>query len=158
MNRYQFTGNLGKDAEVRTLESGVQTIGFAVAITEKWTDRNGEKKENTTWVNCTIWKQAGQSTALATYLKKGQKVLIEGKPTARAYSKPDGTVGSSLEVRVDQCELIGGLPMQQSQHPTSGSSNFQQPSAGDFMNRMPGPSATVAGGVAAEDLNDDLPF
>lgn len=110
MNRYQAIGNLGRDAEARTLDSGSTAISFTVAVTEKYTDKSGQKVENTTWINCTLWRTAQQSTAIANYLKKGQKVLVEGKPSVRSYEKNDGTFGASLELRVDNIELLGGAP------------------------------------------------
>lgn len=160
MNRFQFIGNLGRDAELRSLDSGAQTISFPVAITEKWKDRNGEVKEQTTWASCTMWKQAGQSTAILTYLKKGQKVLIEGKPSARAYTNKDGQVMASLEVRVDNLELIGGAPQQQAQPQQQGQQRFPQAHAGGGVDRIMQQSAQHQQQVAnnAQDFDDDLPF
>lgn len=115
MNRYAFIGHLGKDADVRTIESGATVIAFTVAVTETWKDKQGNKQEKTTWVNCSIWRQPGSSIAIGQYLRKGTKVLVEGKPEARAYQKNDGTAGASLEVRVDNLELLSSLQQQQGQ-------------------------------------------
>jgi single-strand DNA-binding protein len=103
-----ISGNIGKDAEVKTMQSGDSVISFSVAHTERTKDSNGNPKENTTWVNCSKWVKKDASTKIADYLKKGTKVIIEGTPNARAYT----TVGSSdakasLECRVLNIELIG---------------------------------------------------
>jgi single-strand DNA-binding protein len=108
VNRYQFIGNLGSDAEVRHIDGANRAaIGFSVAVTEKWKDAAGNPQEKTTWVKCTIWRKSDQ-VKIADYLLKGTKVLIEGKPAARAYVDKDGNAQSSLEVTVDNLEFVGG--------------------------------------------------
>ena len=106
MNRYQIIGNLGNDATVRTLDSGTNAISFNVAVTKKWTDKQGQKQESTTWVSCTQWKLKDQSTAVAQYLKKGTRVLVEGEPSARSYTDNSGAAKASLDMRVDNIELL----------------------------------------------------
>jgi single-strand DNA-binding protein len=151
MNRYSFIGNLGRDAEMRTLDSGSTAISFTVAVTEKYTDRSGNKQETTTWVSCTLWRTDKQSTAIANYLKKGQKVLVEGKPSVRAYDKQDGTSAASLDVKVDNIELLGGAPADSAPAPppASGPINAQH------TNAWPANSAPPAAPPKAE---EDLPF
>lgn len=112
LNRYQAIGHLGADATVRTLESGATVIGFSLAITEKWKDQQGNQMERTDWVNCSIWRQPGQSTAIGQYLRKGGKVYVEGKPTARAYKTDAGEARASLELRVDRVELLSASGQQ----------------------------------------------
>ncbi len=177
LNRYQFTGNIGQDATVRTLDGGTTAIGFTVAITEKYKDRQGNPQETTTWVSCTRWVQAGGSTAIAQYLKKGTKVLIEGKPTARAYEKQDGTTAASLEVRVDSLELLGAAPQQQGaaaqpqqgQRPQNsipagnvgGYSGVPQPQQQAWQNATQWnnlPAGNAGWNPVTADVNDDLPF
>lgn len=158
LNRYSFIGNLGKDAEIRTLESGASAISFTVAVTEKWKNRNGEAMENTTWVACTIWKAAGVSTAIAQYLKKGTRVHVDGKPSARAYVKGDGTAAASLEVRVDDLTLLNALqngqaqPAQQQYQPLTQQQIAQQ-NAGY---QAAGQNLGSFGGTT--EIVDDLPF
>jgi single-strand DNA-binding protein len=107
LNRYQIIGHLGQNANVKTTESGSTAISFSVAVTESYKDKQGQKVENTTWVNCTIWRQKDQSTKIAEYLTKGTKVLVEGKLTARAYSDKQGEAKASLELKVDNVQLLG---------------------------------------------------
>lgn len=103
-----LTGNIGKDAEVREMQSGDKAISFSVAHTEKYQGKDGNTHETTTWVNCTKFVKKDQSTRIADYLKKGTKVYVEGTPSARPYT----TVGSSdakasLECKVTMIELLG---------------------------------------------------
>jgi single-strand DNA-binding protein len=115
LNRFQFIGNLGNDAEVRQTQTGSSAIGFSVAVSESYTDKQGQKVENTTWVSCTIWKQPNTSVKIAEYLRKGTKVLIEGKPSVRTYQAANGETKAVLEVRVDNVQLLGARPDGQAQ-------------------------------------------
>jgi single-strand DNA-binding protein len=112
LNRFSFIGNLGQDAQVRTLDSGTSAISFSVAVTEKYKDKQGNTQEITTWVSCTRWVPQGGSTALANYLLKGQKVYVEGKPSARAYLTQANEPAAVLDVRVEKIELLGGAQAQ----------------------------------------------
>jgi single-strand DNA-binding protein len=76
VNKVILIGNLGKDPEVRYLESGVPVANFSIATSESYTDKtSGEKREITDWHNIVIWR--GLATVAEKYLKKGMKVYIE---------------------------------------------------------------------------------
>lgn len=123
-------GHLGKDALVN-LVNGKNVINFTVAHSEKFTS-NGEKKEKTTWIDCSYWVD---STAVAPYLKKGTQVYVEGSPDIRTYAKTDGTQGASLTLRVFSVQLLG--------------SNEKQDTA---------PQQTAGAVYQAKPVKDDLPF
>lgn len=114
MIKLSLIGNIGGDATVRTLDNGSTAISFSVAVTEKRKDQ-----EITTWAACTIWKYNDQPTTIAQYLKKGQKVYVEGKPSVRTYVTKEAQTGASLEVRVDFVELLGGAQAAPQQAPQS---------------------------------------
>lgn len=95
MNTLIITGRLGKDAEVKTLDSGKKVMNYSVAVTDKYGD-----KENTIWFDCAQWSE---KTAVAEYLKKGTQVCVQGKVDIRKW---DG--GATLTIRVDKVELMGG--------------------------------------------------
>lgn len=109
MLKILITGNLGQDAKISQLQNGDSIIGFSVAHTSK--TANGESK--TTWVNCNKYVKQGGSTAVAQYLVKGQKVLVEGMPYINEYTGQDGGKVSSLACRVYELELLGGVPQGQ---------------------------------------------
>lgn len=108
INTYIFNGHLGGDAEVKTLDSGSIVISFSVAVSETWKDKSGEKKEKTNWVKCSKWVSSGGSSKIADFLKKGQKVVVQGKPEARAFLDKNGEAKSILEVNVSELSLVGG--------------------------------------------------
>lgn len=146
MNIYIFNGTLGQDAEVKTLESGVNLISFSVAITEKWKDKSGEQKEKTTWVKCTKWVPSGGSTKISDYLKKGQTVIVRGTPDARAWVDKEGVAKSNLEVKVEDLTLTGGKRSETNESSSGAPENsyVQQPAQQE---------ADPFGGAT-----DDLPF
>ena len=113
MNRTQIIGHIGKDAETRTVNNMV-AIGFNVAHTESWT-QDGEKKERTTWIQCTLWRKPDK-TGIAKYLQKGVKVLVEGRVEADAYMK-DGQAVGSLKLTVQNLELLSKVEVNQEAKP-----------------------------------------
>lgn len=151
MNKLTITGNLGNQAELRTLDSGSQAISFSVAVSEKYTNRAGETVQETIWVNCTKWVQPGKPTNILPFLKKGTRVLIIGKASVRAYQNNAGVPMASLELRVDDLELLGQPA--DPQNPTS------QPAA--HQTATPPPAATASQNTRPEPKEepiDDLPF
>ena len=99
-----ITGNVGKNAEVRTLQDGSQVISFSVGV------RSG--KDQTQWVSCAKFVKQGGSVQVAQYLTKGAKVLCEGMPSASSYVANDGTTKVDLKLRVYELELLGGATEQ----------------------------------------------
>lgn len=94
LNRCEFIGNLGKDPEVRTIDSGKKVANLSIACTETW-KKDGEKQERTEWVRVTIW---GPLAEIAEkYLHKGSKVYIAGKMQTRKYEK-DGIERYATEI------------------------------------------------------------
>lgn len=108
MNVFTFTGNLGRDAEVKTV--GQHTLcEFSVAVKSGFGDR-----EQTMWIRCNMWGQRAESK-LVQWLTKGKGVAVTGELSMREYDKKDGTRGYSLEVRVVDVTLTGSESGNQSQ-------------------------------------------
>src|SRR5690606_20671167 len=103
MQRLEIIGHIGKDAEVKDFNTN-QVINFPVAVSESYTDKNGEKVTNTTWYEVSKW---GNSTKIAEYLKKGTQVFISGKPGARAWKKEDGSIVTVLCLNASDIKLLG---------------------------------------------------
>jgi len=96
MLKLQFTGNLGRDAETKTMQDGSLQIRFSVGVSQ------GRDKE-TLWIGCAYYREAGQGAALAQYLKKGKSVLVEGLPS---LSEHQGK--TYINCRAQFIELLGG--------------------------------------------------
>lgn len=155
MNKGIFIGNLGKDAEIRTLDGGAVAIGFSLAINEGYKDKQGNQVDKTTWVNCTIWKTAGQSTAIAKYLTIGTKVCVEGTVSCRAYlGTASNTPQASLDVKVNFVELLGSKNDGHNQNAGGGYPQQHQPQNTTTTHAGAGAGA----GGDFPDIEEDLPF
>jgi single-strand DNA-binding protein len=109
MIKIMLTGALGNDCEVR--EVGKQkAIKFQVGVNQDYKDAEGNKVQKTEWVRAVLWKNDGQSTKISDFLKKGQKVFLEGIPSSEGYESKEGSVKSTLLVTVKELELIGAKP------------------------------------------------
>lgn len=87
VNKVILVGNLGKDPEIRTFQSGGRIASFSIATSESWKDKaSGERKEKTQWHNVVV-KSDGLVDICERYLKKGAKVFIEGQLETRKYEK-----------------------------------------------------------------------
>lgn len=96
VNKAILIGHLGKDPEIKSIQSGDKVANFSVATSEHWKDKNGEKQERTQWHNICVWNQ-NLVKICENYLKKGSKVYIEGKLETRDYEK-DGVKRYVTEV------------------------------------------------------------
>ena len=105
MLQFQVIGNLGADAEIKDF-NGNKAVCFNVAHTERWTDEQGTKHEQTTWISCILNGDGGR---LLPYLKKGASVFAEGVGSARCYSSPkEHKFVAGLNLTIRHIELIGG--------------------------------------------------
>lgn len=107
-------GNLGGDPEMRYMPDGTAVTNFSVASNRRWNDRaTGQPVDETTWFRVSVWGR--QAEVANQYLSKGRQVLVEGMLTPdratggpRTYTRQDGTVGASFEVRADAVRFLGG--------------------------------------------------
>jgi single-strand DNA-binding protein len=105
--KLMIVGNLGRDPEMRYLESGQAVTNFSIASNRQYTAGNGERVKETTWFRVTVWGR--QAETCNEYLRSGSQVLIEGrlnpdKETGgpRVFQRNDGGYGSSYEVTADR--------------------------------------------------------
>jgi single-strand DNA-binding protein len=105
VNKVIIVGNLGADPEFRNLPSGQKVANLRVATSEQWTDRaSGEKRERSEWHTVSVFDQNAAQYA-QNYLRKGNKVYIEGRVETRKWQDQSGTERYSTEIVVNQ---IGG--------------------------------------------------
>jgi single-strand DNA-binding protein len=98
VNKVILVGNLGKDPEVRRMQSGDAVVNLSVATSESWKDKtSGERKEKTEWHRVVIFNKNLADVA-ERYLKKGAKVYLEGSLQTRKWTDKDGAEKYSTEV------------------------------------------------------------
>ena len=142
LNNVQLIGNLGKDPEVRHINDERSVANFAIATTESWKDKNGERKSKTEWHNCVAWSPL--AGVIEKYAKKGQQVYVQGKLVNSSYEH-DGVTKYKTEIEVKDFKLLGKKDSTTTESGTSQS----VPSA---------PSNTPREASSPDTLNDDLPF
>ena len=98
VNKVILVGNLGKDPEIRTLQSGTKIANLSVATSETWNDRQtGERKERTEWHRVVIFNERLADVA-ERFLRKGRKVYLEGALETRKYTDQSGQEKYTTEV------------------------------------------------------------
>jgi single-strand DNA-binding protein len=87
VNKVILLGNLGKDAEVKALQSGTTVAHFSLATTERYKDKSGEWQDKTEWHNVLAYGRTAE--IVRDYTEKGSKVYVEGKLTTRSWDDED---------------------------------------------------------------------
>jgi len=151
INKVILIGNLGKDPEIRHLESGVSVANFSIATSEVYKDRKtGEKVSQTEWHNIVLWR--GLAEVAEKYLKKGDKIYIEGKLRTRSWQDQDGNNRYTTEVIADNLTMLGKNPDRQENINTEKNVTETKPST-------PKAKEALTEDFTGPDGNsDDLPF
>ena len=167
LNKVMIIGNLGSDPEIRSTANGGRVANFSVATSRSWTGRDGTQQEKTEWHRIVAWdNERGPKLAdvAERFLKKGERVYIEGEIEYRSYEDKDGVTKYITEIRAREMIMLGGreggggggdfdsaAPRQQrASAPSGGGSRAAQPKApakgGDYDD------------FPTLDEDDDLPF
>jgi single-strand DNA-binding protein len=131
MQQLTIAGNVGKDAVLRRTGNGDPVLNFSLAV-DNGKDRDGNKRD-ATWFDCAIWGKRAE--ALERHITKGSKLVLSGRPTARAH---EGKV--YLGINVDGLTFMGGPTGNRDQGDSYGAPAGGAPSGG------------------APDMDDDIPF
>ncbi|GKT09796.1 single-stranded DNA-binding protein [Desulforhabdus sp. TSK] len=122
INSVTIAGNLGQDPDIRYTQSGLAIANLNIAVNEFAKGQNGEMEKRTHWFRATAF---GRTAEIAVeYLKKGSKVCIAGQLVQRSWQDQSGNNRSSVEIRINQLELLGGNGAQESQD-RSGTEAYQ---------------------------------
>lgn len=115
LNKVQLIGYVGKDPEVRYLDSGVAVATFTLATTDRgYTLANGTQvPERTEWHNIVLWR--GLAEIADKYVRKGDRLYIEGKIRSRSYDDQNGVKRYIVEIFGDNMEMLTPRSAVQSQ-------------------------------------------
>lgn len=105
-NKVFLMGNLTRDPELRYTPNGTAVADFGVAVNRQWRGQNGEKREETCFVDITAW--ARQAEVLKEYMSKGRPIFIEGRLQLEQWEGRDGQKRNKLSVVLEQFQFIGG--------------------------------------------------
>jgi single-strand DNA-binding protein len=104
VNKVILIGRLGKDPETRYMPNGEAVTNAALATSENWKDKTGEKQEKTEWHNLVFYRRLAE--VAGEYLKKGSQVYIEGKLQTRKWEK-DNVTRYTTEIIVSEMTMLG---------------------------------------------------
>ena len=113
LNKVLLIGNLTKDPELRYTPNGTAVTNLRLAVNRKFKDRSGELKEDTCFVTVTAWDK--QAEICNQYLQKGRAVFVEGILQSRSWETNDGQKRSTIDVRAERIQFLGGGPKGESQ-------------------------------------------
>jgi single-strand DNA-binding protein len=118
LNKVFLLGNLTRDPEMRYMPSGSPVANFGMAVNRKYTGRDGQKKEETLFVDIDGY---GKTAELCSqYLSKGRQVLIEGRLKFRTWEAQDGQKRSKLSVVAERVTFLGGRRGEGDSQPQAG--------------------------------------
>ena len=172
LNKVMLIGNVGNDPEVRYLETNPQNSGpnpkvatFRLATTERYTDRSGNRQENTEWHNIVAWRNSAEFSE--KFIRKGSQVFVEGRLRTRQWTDQTGANRYTTEVVVDNIQLLGkrpdgqpvGAPQQGYTQPAPAPQQAYRPAAAPQAPAyQPAPAPAAPAPVAEDAPTDDLPF
>jgi single-strand DNA-binding protein len=110
LNKVMLIGNLGADPEVRSTSGGNRVATFSLATSRSWNGPSGEKQEKTEWHRCVVWNSKTSQLAdiVERYLKKGDKVYVEGRIEYRQWQDKDNQTRYSTEINVREMIMLSG--------------------------------------------------
>ncbi len=166
LNKVTLIGNLGNDPEVRSTTGGNRVATFSLATSRSWNDAGGTKQEKTEWHRCVVWNTKSSQLAdiVEKYVKKGDKLYVEGRIEYRQWQDKENQTRYSTEINVRELIMLGGGSGGGAR---SASGEFDAEANGGARTRTAAPAKakTGAGGDDFEDFpgaladeDDDLPF
>jgi len=142
VNKATLIGNLGNDPEIRTTSGGSRVATISVATNRRWTSRTGEMQEETQWHRVVAWNKLAEIAE--QYLKKGDRIYVEGRIQYRQWEDQNGQTRYSTEIVANDMVMLGGrgdgAELETQKAPTYGGEDYE-----DF------PAKSLEEG-------DDLPF
>lgn len=144
VNKVILLGNLGKDPEIKYMTNGEAVANIALATTEVWKDKNGEKKEKTEWHRIVFYRKLAE--IVGEYCKKGKSIYVEGRLETRKWTDKNGVDRYTTEIIATDMKMLG------SNSGDNRSTEGQQSNSGSQQSRQGGENTGFS------DMEDDIPF
>jgi len=127
-NKVVLVGNLTRDVEIRYSQSGSAIGNVGIATSRKWKSQTGEQKEEVMFIDLTFF---GRTAEIANqYLRKGSKVLVDGRLTLQQWTAQDGSKRSKHVVTVESLQMLDSKA--DSQNPNNNNGYGDQPSQNNY--------------------------
>lgn len=138
VNKVILIGHLGKDPETKYMTNGEAATNIALATTEVWKDKSGEKQQKTEWHKITFYRKLAE--VVGEYCKKGKSIYVEGRLETRKWTDKQGIDRYTTEIIATDMKMLGSKG--------SGEAETQPQQA----------RQQSSGGNGFADMQDDIPF
>ena len=158
LNQVSLIGNVGKDPEIKTTPSGKKVANFSLACSERWKDKEtGEQREKTEWLRIVVWGDGLVENVIEKYVKKGSRLFVQGKISAREWATDAGEKRYATEIVV---QGLGGtiqlLDRKETVPPAQTAEPEGRYAAKDY--QAPLTPQHGKGAVRQNVLDDEIPF
>ncbi|MDA1008495.1 MAG: single-stranded DNA-binding protein [Planctomycetota bacterium] len=154
VNKVILIGNLTRDVELRAIAGGQSVGNFGLALNRNFTTKDGEKREEVTFVDCEAWGRTAE--IMKQYLSKGRPVYVEGRLKLDSWEDKEGKKQSKLKVVVEEFQFLGSREGGENRGTASTASTGQ--SYADASRNSEGASGNASGGSHAKIQENDIPF
>ncbi len=158
LNKVQIIGNLGADPEVRSTNNGSRVATLSVATSRQWTGAGGEKQEKTDWHRVICWNNkagSGLADVAEKYLKKGDKVYVEGRIEYRTWEDNNKQTRYVTEIIARELIMLGSRG---GAAPVGAGAGRGAPAVAEAGGKGGTPESLDAFPEALDEEDDDLPF
>lgn len=152
LNKVLCAGNLTRDPELRFTSGGQPVGSFDIAINNYYVSKSGEKKEETVFINVTVWGKQAESAR--TYLTKGSPVLVEGRLQMDTWETKEGEKRSRLKINAQRLQFLGSGKSREAN--INNESEVSESGMPEEHNTNNSPAAASDEVVRVEE--DDIPF
>jgi len=147
-NKTILMGNLTREPELRVTPRGTSVCAFGMAVNRVFSDESGEKREETTFLDCEAWGR--QAEIISKYVSKGNPLFVEGRLRLDTWESKAGEKRSKLKVVVENMQLMGSRG--------DGGSRSPEEHAPAARKSAPAASKSPAPAASGEDIEEDVPF
>lgn len=153
LNKAMLIGNLGADPERRATQSGTAVSNMSIATNRVWTDKNGEKQQDTEWHRVVVFGRLAE--VVSEQLTKGQKVFVEGRIQTNEWQDRDGNTNYTTEIVANNIQFLTPRDQPAGQYQQGGPPPARGPSGSPNQGQ-----AGPGGGADFEQSfdDDDIPF
>ena len=152
VNKVILLGNLGRDPEIRSMQSGSKMATFSIATSKRWKDKNTqEQKEKTSWHNIVVFGD-GLVDIVEKYVKKGSKLYVEGELQTRKWQDQDGNDRYSTEV------ILQGFNSNLTLLDSRGNQNIENNSNSNQTDDIKSDSSNNQNSNDSDENEEDIPF
>jgi single-strand DNA-binding protein len=147
-------GNLGKDPEVRSTANGSKVATLSVATSRRWKSQAGEDQEKTEWHRVILWNNSrgsGLADVAERYLKKGDRIYVEGRIDYRTWEDKEGNTRYSTEIVGREMMMLSGRSGGEDMEPVGAS-------VGEVPSAQSGSKSFSDFPDALDEEDEDLPF